>query len=148
MKELKISNLMHLAKLPLAIRPVIDHGSWRGHYVEAVIVVNEKADYVPISTIKPILEELASGVRFEGWKGGSFYFNEDTEIHFELEKSSCADLSMLSVISRDSIRYLSENLSAEEFEVLKGRQFYKKTEREILGYDDSNFRSLVENMEE
>ena len=148
MKELKILNLMHLAKLPLAIRPVIGHGSWRGHYVEAVIVVNEKADYVSISTIKPILEELASGMRFEGWKGGSFYFSEDTEIHFELEKGSCADLSILSVISQDSIRYLSENLSAKEFDLLKGRQFYKKTEREILGYDDSNFRSLVENMEE
>lgn len=148
MKELKISNLMHLAKLPLAIRPVIDYGLWRGHYTEAVIVVDEKADYVPISTIKPILEKLASGTRFEGWKGGSFYFSEDTEIHFELEKGSCADLSILSVISQDSIRYLSENLSAEEFDLLKGRQFYKKTEREILGYDDSNFRSLVENMEE
>lgn len=147
MKELKISNLMHLAKLPLAIRPVIDYGSWRGHYVEAVIVVDEKADYVPISTIKPILEELASGAHFEGWKGGSFYFNEDTEIHFELEKGSCADLSILSVISQDSIRYLSENLSAREFELLKGRQFYMKTEREILGYDDSNFKSLVESME-
>ena len=148
MKELKISNLMHLAKLPLAIRPVIGHGSWRGHYIEAVVVVDENADYVSISTIKPILEELASGMRFEGWKGGSFYFSEDTEIHFELEKGSCADLSILSVISQDSIRYLSENLSAEEFDLLKGRQLYKKTEREILGYDDSNFRSLVENMEE
>lgn len=148
MKELKISNLMHLAKLPIVIRPVIDYGSWRGHYAEAVIVVDEKADYVPISTIKPVLEELASGARFEGWKGGSFYFNEDTEIHFELGKGSCADLSILSIISQDSIQYLSENLSAEEFELLKGKQFYKKTEREILSYDDSNFRSLVESMEE
>lgn len=147
MKELKISNLMHLVKLPIAIRPVIDYGSWRGHYAEAVIAVDEKADFVPISTIKPVLEELGSGMRFEGWKGGSFYFNEDTEIHFELGKGSCADLSILSIISQESIKYLSENLSAEEFELLKGRQFYKKTERGILGCDDSNFRSLVESME-
>ena len=110
MEELKISDLLYLTELPLSIKPVIDYGSWRWRYDEAVLVVDETADYVPISTIKPILEELASGMPFEGWKGGRFHFNKNTDIHFELEKGSYADLSILSIISQDSIQYLNENL--------------------------------------
>ena len=110
MNELKISDLMYLTTLPIKIRPVVDYGSWRGSYNEAVIVIDEHADYVPISTIKPILEELASGMPFEGWKGGRFHFNKNTDIHFELEKASYADLSILSIISQDSIQYLNQNL--------------------------------------
>lgn len=109
MKELKISDLISLTKLPINIKPVIDYGSWRGNYNEAVIIVDKQADYVPISTIEPILEELASGTHFYGWKGGKFYFNNNTEIHFELDKGSCADLPILSIISQDSVQYFKKS---------------------------------------
>ena len=114
MEELKISDLLYLTELPLSIKPVIDYGSWRWRYDEAVLVVDETADYVPISTIKPILEELASGMSFWGWKGGKFHFNKNTEIHFELEKGSCADLPILSLISEDSVQYLRKNCLLDE----------------------------------
>ena len=74
------------------------------------VTIDKHADYVPISTIKPILKKLASGMPFEGWKGGHFHFNKNTEIHFELEKGSYADLSILSIISQNSIQYLNKNL--------------------------------------
>lgn len=109
MKEFKILDLLYLTKLPINIKPVVDYGSWRGNYNEAVIIVDETADYVPISTIEFILEKLASGTPFWGWKGGKFHFNKNTEIHFELDKGSCADLSILSIVSQDSVQYLEKN---------------------------------------
>lgn len=111
MKELTISNLRYLSTLPIHIRPVIDFGSWRGNYAEAVIVVDETADYVPISTISHVLDELASGKCFNGWKGGQYHFNANTDVHIEFSMGSCADIPLTSIVSgldSATIDYLTE----------------------------------------
>lgn len=111
---MKISSLMDLARLPIQIRPVIDYGSWRGDYTDAVVVFDRRADYVPISTLIPVLDKLSSGASFEVWKGGEFSFSTLSNVHFEYEKGSYNDLSLSELLSTSSIKILSEVLSPEE----------------------------------
>lgn len=104
-----ISKFEYLLSLPLKIKKASDYGSWRGIYAEPAIFFESTDEYVPISELNEILDELTSGKEFDGYKGGEFSFDCADEIHFEYGYSNCEDLSILELLSLDSIEYLREN---------------------------------------
>lgn len=104
-----ISKFEYLLSLPLKIKKASDYGSWRGIYAEPAIFFESTDEYVPISELNEILDELTSGKEFDGYKGGEFSFDCADEIHFEYGYSNCEDLSILDLLSLDSIEYLREN---------------------------------------
>lgn len=104
-----ISKIEYLLSLPLKIKKASDYGSWRGIYAEPAIFFENTDEYVPISELNKILDELTSGKEFDGYKGGEFSFECADEIHFEYGYSNCEDLSILELLSLDSIEYLREN---------------------------------------
>lgn len=104
-----IAKFEYLLSLPLKIKKVRDYGSWRGIYAEPAIFFESTDEYVPISELNEILDELTSGKEFDGYKGGEFSFDCADEIHFEYGYSNCEDLSILELLSLDSIEYLREN---------------------------------------
>ena len=104
-----ISKFEHLLTLPLEIKKLDYYGSWRGIYAEPALFFNDKDEYVPISELMEAFNDLTSGKEFEGYKGGCFSFESADEIHFEYDYSNCEDLSILELLSLDSIEYLREN---------------------------------------
>lgn len=104
-----IATFEYLLSLPLKIKKVSGYGSWRGIYAEPAIFFESTDEYVPISELNEILDELTSGKEFDGYKGGEFSFDCADEIHFEYDYSNCEDLSILELLSLDSIEYLREN---------------------------------------
>lgn len=104
-----ISKFEYLLSLPLKIKKASDYGSWRGIYAEPAIFFESTDEYVPISELNEILDELTSGKEFDGYKGGEFSFDCADEIHFEYSYNNCEDLSILELLSLDSIEYLREN---------------------------------------
>lgn len=62
--------------------------SWRGIYAECAFDVLKET-----STKEENLEQIEEALteEFEGWKGGEFRYNLDTEVHFESETSSYTD---------------------------------------------------------
>ena len=104
-----ISKFEYLLTLPLEIKKVYDYGSWRGIYAEPALFFEDKEEYIPISELLEAFNDLTSGKEFEGYKGGEFSFDCADEIHFEYSWSNCEDLSILELLSLDSIEYLREN---------------------------------------
>ena len=104
-----ISKFEYLLTLPLEIKKVYDYGSWRGIYDEPALFFEDKEEYIPISELMEAFNDLTSGKEFEGYKGGEFSFDCADEIHFEYSWSNCEDLSILELLSLDSIEYLREN---------------------------------------
>lgn len=104
-----IATFEYLLSLPLKIKKSSGCGSWRGIYAEPAIFFESIDEYIPISELKEILDELTSGKEFDGYKGGEFSFDCADEIHFEYGYSNCEDLSILELLSLDSIKYLREN---------------------------------------
>lgn len=104
-----ISKFEYLLSLPLKIKKASDYGSWRGIYAEPAIFFESTDEYVPISELNEILDELTSGKEFDGYKGGEFSFDCADEIHFEYGYSNCEDLSILELLSPDSVEYLRKN---------------------------------------
>lgn len=104
-----ISKFEYLLTLPLEIKKVYDYGSWRGIYAEPALFFEDKEEYIPISELMEAFNDLTSGKEFEGYKGGEFSFDCADEIHFEYSWSNCEDLSILELLSLDSIEYLREN---------------------------------------
>lgn len=104
-----ISKFEYLLTLPLEIKKVYDYGSWRGIYAEPAIFFESTDEYIPISELNEVLNDLTSGKEFDGYKGGEFSFDCADEIHFEYSWSNCEDLSILELLSLDSIEYLREN---------------------------------------
>lgn len=104
-----IATFEYLLSLPLKIKKASSCGSWRGIYAEPAIFFKSADKYVPISELKEILDELTSGKVFEGYKGGEFSYDCADEIHFEYSWSNCENLSILELLSLDSIEYLREN---------------------------------------
>lgn len=105
-----ISQFKGLLDLPLRIKKFEGYGSWRGFYSEPAIFFTESDEFIPISDLKEVLEDLTSGRRFEGWKGGSFYFSNtyDMDVHFEYDMSNVNDFPITEFLSSDSIEYLKE----------------------------------------
>lgn len=104
-----ITTFEYLLSLPLKIKKASDYGSWRGIYAEPAIFFESTDEYISISELKGILDELTSGEVFEGYKGGKFSYDYADEIHFEYSWSNCENLSILELLSFDSIEYLREN---------------------------------------
>ena len=104
-----IATFEYLLSLPLKIKKASGYGSWRGIYAEPSIFFESAEEYIPISELRKILDELTSGKVFEGYKGGEFSYDCADEIHFEYSWSNCEDLSILELLSLDSIEYLREN---------------------------------------
>lgn len=104
-----ISKFEHLLTLPLEIKKVHDYGSWRGIYAEPALFFDNKDEYIPISELNEAFDDLTSGKEFYGYKGGEYSFEYADEIHFEYSWSNCEDLSILELLSLDSIEYLREN---------------------------------------
>lgn len=104
-----ISTFENLLTMPLKIKKFDDYGSWRGIYAEPAIFFKSDDEYIPISELIEVLNDLTSGKEFDGYKGGEFSFDCADEIHFEYSYSNCEDLSILELLSLDSIEYLREN---------------------------------------
>lgn len=64
------------------------------------------SDFVPISTIADALDDLSSGRRFEGYKGGQYWYNDSSPLHFESGYGYCSDNSLSIYLSPDSVAYL------------------------------------------
>lgn len=104
-----ISTFEYLLTLPLEIKKIREYGSWRGIYAEPALFFDNKDEYIPISELIEVFNDLTSGKEFDGYKGGEFSFDCADEIHFEYGYSNCEDLSILELLSLDSIEYLREN---------------------------------------
>lgn len=104
-----ISTFEYLLSLPLKIKKASGYGSWRGIYAEPAIFFESADEYIPISELIEVLNDLTSGKEFDGYKGGEFSYENADEIHFEYSYSNCEDLSILELLSLDSIEYLREN---------------------------------------
>jgi hypothetical protein len=106
MEIVKFENLLNY---PLMIKKVTDFGSWRGIYEEPAIFFDEDSVYVPITTVKDAYKRLTSGELFFGYHGGEYRYTNADEIHFEFAYNQSEDLSILEVLSPESIQYLREN---------------------------------------
>lgn len=104
-----IATFEYLLSLPLKIKKVSGYGSWRGVYAEPALFFDNKDEYIPISELNEAFDDLTSGKEFYGYKGGEYSFEYADEIHFEYDYSQCSDLSILELLSLDSIEYLREN---------------------------------------
>lgn len=104
-----ISKFEHLLTLPLKIKKFHDYGSWRGIYAEPAIFFESADEYIPISELNEVLNDLTSGKEFDGYKGGEYSYEYADEIHFEYDYSQCSDLSILELLSPDSVEYLRKN---------------------------------------
>lgn len=104
-----ISKFEYLLTLPLEIKKIREYGSWRGIYAEPALFFDNKDEYIPISELNEAFDDLTSGKEFYGYKGGEFSYDCADEIHFEYGYSNCEDLSILELLSLDSIEYLREN---------------------------------------
>lgn len=87
LKELK----SHFESMPDGTRfdySLSDPFSWRGVYAEvAFSILNEP------STKEEILSKINDAITevFEGYKGGDFWYSEDTTVHFEACPSDYTD---------------------------------------------------------
>ena len=101
-----INYCKYLTTLPLMVRPLKGYGSWRGIYSEPALFFDMDSDFVPISTLADALDDLSSGRRFEGYKGGSYWYNDWSPLHFESGYSYCSDNSISMYLSSESLAYL------------------------------------------
>ena len=101
-----INYCKYLTTLPLMVRPLKGYGSWRGIYSEPALFFDMDSDFVPISTIADALDDLSSGRRFEGYKGGQYWYNDSSHLHFESGYGYCSDNPHSIYLSPDSVAYL------------------------------------------
>ena len=104
---MNINYCKYLTTLPLMIRPLSGYGSWRGIYSEPALFFDIDSDFVPISTLADALDDLSSGRRFEGYKGGSYWYNACSPLHFESGHSYCSDNSISMYLSLESVASLN-----------------------------------------
>lgn len=102
-----INYCKYLTTLPLMIRPLSGYGSWRGIYAEPALYFDTDSDYVPISTLADALDDLSSGRPFEGYKGGRYWYDACSPLHFESGYSYCSDTSISRYLSPESVVYLN-----------------------------------------
>ena len=102
-----INYCKYLTTLPLMIRPLSGYGSWRGIYSEPALFFDEDSDYVSISTLADALDDLSSGRPFEGYKGGRYWYDACSPLHFESGYSYCSDTSISRYLSPESVASLN-----------------------------------------
>lgn len=101
-----INYCKYLTTLPLMVRPLNGYGSWRGIYAEPALYFDVDSDFVPISTLADALDDLSSGRPFEGYKGGRYWYNDSSSLHFESGYGYCSDNPLSIYLSPDSVAYL------------------------------------------
>lgn len=101
-----INYCKYLTTLPLMVRPLNGYGSWRGIYAEPALYFDVDSDFVPISTLADALDDLSSGRPFEGYKGGHYWYNDSSPLHFESGYGYCSDNPLSIYLSPDSVAYL------------------------------------------
>lgn len=101
-----INYCKYLTTLPLMVRPLNGYGSWRGIYAEPALYFDVDSDFVPISTLADALDDLSSGRPFEGYKGGRYWYNDSSSLHFESGYGYCSDTPLSIYLSPDSVAYL------------------------------------------
>lgn len=104
---MNINYCKYLTTLPLMIRPLSGYGSWRGIYAEPALFFDEDSDYVPISTLADALDDLSSGRPFEGYKGGRYWYDDCSPLHFESGYSYYSDNSISRYLSPESVASLN-----------------------------------------
>lgn len=119
MAAITIWDMKVLADLPLEIKPVESFGSWRWTYDEAVVILNDNDNYVPISDIHHALDELTAGREFWGYKGGTFKYTDDTPLHFEYDFASVGNEPLTAILSPSSLDYLKNNPDIIDQELLQ-----------------------------
>lgn len=103
---MNINYCKYLTTLPLMIRPLSGYGSWRGIYAEPALYFDVDSDFVPISTLADALDDLSSGIPFEGYKGGHYCYNDSSPLHFESSYRSCSDNPFSLYLSSESVASL------------------------------------------
>lgn len=78
------------------------YSSWRGDYHQPAIFF-DGAGYIPLKDLIPYLERLASGDKFEGYKGGLFSFDGDSIVHFEYGEECYSDCPLAEFIHPEDI---------------------------------------------
>lgn len=78
------------------------YGSWRGDYHQPAIFFNGRG-YIHLKDLIPYLERLASGDKFEGYKGGLFSYDGDSIVHFEYDGSCYSDYPLARFIYPEDI---------------------------------------------
>ena len=69
-----IATFEYLLSLPLKIKKASGYGSWRGIYAEPAIFFESDDEYIPISELIEVFNDLTSGKEFDGYKGGGIQF--------------------------------------------------------------------------
>lgn len=103
-----INYCKYLTTLPLMVRPLKGYGSWRGIYAEPALYFDVDSDYVPISTLADALDDLSSERPFEGYKGGRYWYNDGSPLHFESSYRSCSDNPLSFYLSPESVASLND----------------------------------------
>ena len=78
------------------------YGSWRGDYNQPAIFF-DGAGYIPLKDLIPYLKRLASGDKFEGYKGDLFSFDGDSIVHFEYGEECYSDCPLAEFIHPEDI---------------------------------------------
>lgn len=102
-----INYCKYLTTLTLTVRPLKGYGSWRGIYAESALFFDDEGDYVPISTLADALDDLSSGRCFEGYKGGQYWYNDSSPLHFESGYNYCSDNPLSLYLSPESVASLN-----------------------------------------
>lgn len=102
-----INYCKYLTTLPLMVRPLNGYGSWRGIYAEPALYFDVGSDFVPISTLADALDDLSSGRPFEGYKGGRYWYNDSSSLHFESGYGYCSDNPLSLYLSPESVTSLN-----------------------------------------
>ena len=103
---MNINYCKYLTTLPLMVRSLKGYGFWRGIYAEPALYFDVDSDYVPISTLSDALDDLSSGRPFEGYKGGQYWYDDRSPLHFESGYGYCSDNPLSIYLSPDSVAYL------------------------------------------
>jgi hypothetical protein len=74
--------------------------SWRGIYEEAALSWGDSDSRENPPTVAELLFELErsiNGEKFTGWKGGYFFYNEDTPLHID-NPGECTNTEIVDIV--------------------------------------------------
>lgn len=71
--------------------------SWRGRYDEVAFIPSKNGS--KDESLK--MTDRALSEIFDGWSGGEYAYDEDTEVHFETEERGCSDMALYDLLLKD-----------------------------------------------
>ena len=64
---------------------LVGYGSWRGDYAEpCLFIIRDKDKQITMKELEHALWDLISGTVYEGYKGGTYTYNDTDTLHIEL----------------------------------------------------------------